>query len=119
MEKYVVQSGRKPTSPAEGPSAQQFLSEIANYHTILVNIKEIIENSFSSGWHRYNQDISNCCCLARAYSKHFNEFANVYLFGKEWSIEKYKETNPSLEHISKDLAKFTKWSQDMNRQVVL
>ncbi len=54
-------------SVVEAPSPQKFLQEIDAYNTILVNTKEIIENSFTS---------------AHTYAKHFNEFKSVFMFGK-------------------------------------
>ncbi len=37
------------------------------------------------------------------------------MFGRSWNISKYKESNPGLEQFSADLAKFSKWANDMER----
>jgi hypothetical protein len=87
-------------SISDAPSVTKFLTELDAYNTILINTKEIIENSFNS---------------AATYAKHFSEFKSVFLFGKEWDVQKYAENRPDLEQFAAELAKFTKWSQNMER----
>ncbi|PRP89393.1 inner arm dynein, group 5 [Planoprotostelium fungivorum] len=99
FEKYLEESRHRVTNPADGPSVQQFLNQVTEYDRIIVQIREVIQNSFQS---------------AKAYAKNFGEFKSVYLFGREWSMDKYPK-KPTLEQFSGDLARFNKWSTDMTR----
>ena len=96
----MLQSGLKPLSQAEGPSLNKFLAAIENHTILHTGIQSIIETSYNS---------------AHSYAKHFNEFRPVFLFGREWDIQKYRDSNPDLEQFSADLVKFTKWTQSMER----
>lgn len=77
-----------------------FLSNVGSYNSIGLKIEEIIENSFSA---------------AQTYAKNFTEFRSVFLFGKDWDINKYKEQNPTLEKFATDLIRFKQWSADLDR----
>jgi hypothetical protein len=98
--KYVSIGKEAPASVTEGANIQKLLSEIDAFNSVQVNTMEAVENSFNS---------------AHTYAKHFNEFRSVFLFGKEWDIQKYKESKPDLEQFSSDLVKFNKWAQSMER----
>jgi hypothetical protein len=96
----MMQSKARPQSVAEGPSSSKFLTELEMFNTVKASIMEVIDNSFN---------------LAAAYAKHFNDFKSVFLFGREWSINNYKAQNYPKEQFAADLAKFTKWANDMDR----
>jgi hypothetical protein len=97
---------KPPDRSEEGPIANPlfFLSNVESYNSIHLKIDEIITNSFTA---------------AQAYAKNFTEFRSVFLFGKEWDINKYKESDPTLDKFAADLLKFKQWSADMDRQIIL
>ena len=74
--------------------------QIDAFNSIQVSTREVIDNSFNS---------------AQTYAKHFSEFRSVFLFGKDWDIQKYKDSKPDLDQFSADLVKFNKWAQSMER----